>query len=236
MYKVEKYKETDPLSDLITEHYKMLLVLSRFGIALGFGDKNIKEVCEANGVDTQTFLTVVDLLLDDEKVMDFKNRNVSLEALVTYLQRSHDYFLSFRLPSIRNQLAEALPPSSRHAPADVVLRYFDEYVSEVRKHMAYEEDIVFPYIAALRKGEARDNYTIAVFSKQHNQVEERLTEFKHIIIKYYPAKSTNEINSVLFDIFTCEQDLASHNAIEDRLLVPAIKKLEKQIKHHERPH
>ena len=31
---------------------------------------------------------------------------------------------------------------------------------------------------------------------------------------------------MLFDIFTCERDLASHNDIEDRLFIPAIKRLE----------
>ena len=45
----------------------------------------------------------------------------------------------------------------------------------------------------------------------------------------YPATSSNELNSVLFDIFTCEQDLASHNYIEDYLFVPAIQELENQI-------
>ena len=39
------------MSDLICENYPMVLVMSRFGIALGFGEKNIGEVCRQNGVD-----------------------------------------------------------------------------------------------------------------------------------------------------------------------------------------
>ena len=38
MYKNGKYRETDKMSDLICENYPMVLVMSRFGIALGFGD------------------------------------------------------------------------------------------------------------------------------------------------------------------------------------------------------
>ena len=38
------YKPTDKMSGLITSHYKMLFVMSRFGIPLGFGDKTIEEV------------------------------------------------------------------------------------------------------------------------------------------------------------------------------------------------
>ena len=40
MYKNGKYRETDKMSDLICENYPMVLVMSRFGIALGFGEKN----------------------------------------------------------------------------------------------------------------------------------------------------------------------------------------------------
>jgi regulator of cell morphogenesis and NO signaling len=95
--------------------------------------------------------------------------------------------------------------------------------------MKYEEKNVFPYVRSLLQGEKKDNYNIRIFSKQHDQIEMKLTEFKHILIKYYPAKSMNEINSVLFDIFNCEKDLASHNAIEDRLFVPAILDLENKM-------
>ena len=65
-------------------------------------------------------------------------------------------------------------------------------------------------------------------NKSTDQVEAKLGELKNILIKYYPAESSNELNSVLFDIFTCEEDLASHNYIEDALFIPAIKKLEQE--------
>ena len=38
MYKNGMYRETDKMSDLICENYPMVLVMSRFGIALGFGE------------------------------------------------------------------------------------------------------------------------------------------------------------------------------------------------------
>ena len=65
MYKNGMYRETDKMSDLICENYPMVLVMSRFGIALGFGEKNIGEVCRQNGVDACTFLTVVNFLVEE---------------------------------------------------------------------------------------------------------------------------------------------------------------------------
>jgi regulator of cell morphogenesis and NO signaling len=227
-FKFGKYRATDNMSRVLCENYPTLLVLSRFKIALGFGEKNIGEVCKDTGVDTDTFLAIINLLLEDTASVQPVNAHFSLESLIDYLHNSHTYFLDYRLPEIRKQLVEALTSEQKELN-EAVIRYFDEYISQVNKHMKYEEKIVFPYVRSLLKGEKQGNYNIGIFQKQHDQVEAKLIEFKHILIKYYPAKSTNEINSVLFNIFACETDLASHNAIEDRLFIPAIVELESKM-------
>ncbi|MDR0508068.1 MAG: hemerythrin domain-containing protein [Dysgonamonadaceae bacterium] len=224
-FRFGKYRETDSMSRLLCENYSTLLVLSRFGIALGFGDKNIGEVCQDNNVDTDTFLTVINLLLSDNQTVQYTETHFSIESLIAYLHNSHTYFLDYRLPEIRVKLVEVLDPKEKDLNK-AVLHYFDEYVSQVNKHMKYEEKTVFPYVYSLLAEEKKENYHIGIFSKRHEQIEIKLTEFKHILIKYYPAKSSNEINRVLFDIFNCEKDLTSHSAIEDCLLIPAIMELE----------
>lgn len=227
MHRVGKYTAADSMSGLIDNSFRMLLVMSRFRIGLGFGDKTIGEVCRENEVDTATFLAVANMLSHDD--VEPEVEQVSVPGLLDYLHISHDYFLDFRLPMIRARLAEVLGDPKTDL-IKVIVRYFDEYVAEVRKHMMYEEETVFPYVRALLAGECPKNYAIDVFSSHHDQVEARLHEFKNILIKYYPVKSTNEINSVLFDIFNCESDLASHNAVEDMLFTPAVRRLE----HHQK--
>lgn len=226
MYRLGKYNAGDRMSDLVCANYPILLVMSRFGIALGFGDKTIGQVCEESRVDTDTFLTVVNLLLEEDHPVSAGDYVFSIDALVCYLHNSHDYFLGFRLPAIRCKLVEAI--DCRSDVAQAILRYYDQYVEEVEKHMKYEERVVFPYVRALLDGGDDGGYSIEIFRSRHDQVEARLNELKNIIIKYYPADSGNELNSVLFDIFTCAQDLASHNYIEDYLFVPSIVELERQ--------
>ena len=227
MYRLSQYKETDKIGDLICENYPILLVVSRFGISLGFGDKDIAQVCADNGVDTPTFLAVVNLLLDEDESAAPADAPLSVGALVRYLQNSHAYFLDFRLPVIRRELADAL--GSDHGDVSfAVLRFFDEYAAEVRRHMLYEEEKVFPYVRSLLEGRKKGRYRIDIFRRQHDQVEARLTELKNILIRYYPGSGSNELNSALFDIFSCERDLASHNRIEDHLFVPAVVELERK--------
>lgn len=226
------YKPTDKMSDLIASHYKILFVMSRFGIPLGVGDKTIDEVCSENDVDVDTFLVIVEILLENTKCRDLDNLNISLPDIMKYLTNSHDYFLNFRLPNIRENLSRIVNTHKSEVSNELskaIIYYFNEYVAEVKKHMEYENRLVFPYINTLIDKVKADNYNIDVFVRQHNHVEERMTEFKNIIIKYYPAKSTNDINSIMVDIFVCEEDLAAHIYIEDNLLVPMVKHIEKQL-------
>ena len=58
MNEQHKYRATDKMSDLICDNYSLLMVMSRFGLSLGFGDKSVKDVCEAQNVDYRTFLAV----------------------------------------------------------------------------------------------------------------------------------------------------------------------------------
>lgn len=223
MYKSGSYTGDDRMCDLVCDKYSILQVMSRFGIALGFGDKTVTEVCTENKVDAETFLAVVNMLMNHGDGT-ISSAHISVRALTDYLHNSHSYFLSFRLPAIRRKLIEAVDCSLSDV-SFAIMRFFDEYVAEVNKHMAYEEKTVFPYVEALLEGRKSTSYSMEIFRRHHDQVEGKLRELKNIIIKYYPSGGTNELNGVLFDIFTCEQELASHNAVEDEIFIPAVERL-----------
>lgn len=234
MNKHMKYASTDKMSDLICENYSLLLVMSRFGLSLGFGDKTVKQVCEQQGVHTETFLAVVNFMDDECCMPDEYRQNVSIKALMEYLRQAHSYFLDFNLPAIRRKLIDAID-CSQNDVSFLILKFFDEYVNEVRAHMEYENQIVFEYVNTLLAGRDVSGYNISVFAARHNQIEVKLTELKNIIVKYYPAKTNNNLlNSVLFDIYSCEKDLCSHCRVEDYMFVPLIMEFEKKIQNNAR--
>ncbi len=233
MNKTGGYSGEDRMCDLVCDRYPVLQIMSRFGIALGFGDKTIAEVCEESRVDTSTFLAVVNLQMGLGGGREAAG-TVSVRSLTDYLHTSHGYFLDFRLPAIRRKLIEAIDCSQSDV-SFAILRFFDEYVAEVQRHMSYEERTVFPYVESLLAGEKSATYSIEEFRRHHDQVETKLRELKNIIIKYYPSGSTNELNGVLFDIFACEQELASHNAVEDELFIPAVERLASESPQSTRP-
>lgn len=216
------------ISDVILGSSAALLIISRFGIPLGLGDQSIGQVCIEHGVDIKTFLLLLNSsIIDSYEATPELIASVHLDSLLKYLTNSHSYFLDFRLPLIRQRLLSAMS----NCPQDlmyVIRRFFDEYAEEVRKHMSYEDRVVFPYARKLMAGERDSHYNIGIFIKRHDQIELKITELKNLLIKYYIAPTGYEMTSVLNDIFSVEVDLAGHNYIEDTIFTPFIEYLEKQ--------
>lgn len=220
------YKPTDKMRDLVKDNSSLILVMGRFGISLGFGDKSVREICRMHNVDERTFLEVANFVSN----RDYNYYSLSLPSLMGYLKQAHEYFLDFNLPNIRRKLIEAIDCSGANDIAVLIVRFYDEYVTEVRKHMEYENEVVFAYVEQLLQGFLNRNYTISVFAGKHAPIADKLKELKDMVIRYYPEKNNYLLNAVLLEIIMCEQDLTSHCMIEDRLFVPAVQLVEQQLK------
>ena len=134
------------------------------------------------------------------------------------------------MPAIRHKLIEAIDYSEDDI-SFLILKFFDEYMGEVRKHMEYEDETVFKYVEKLLHDDLPSGYQIGTYSKHHDQVGETLTELKNILIKYCPDKvNVNLLNVALSDIYACEEGLEWHSKVEDYLFVPAILNLERRMR------
>ena len=220
------YQAGDKMRDLVRNNSALILVMGRFDISLGFGDKTVREVCRTHHVDEKTFLAVVNYVAG----RDYRFEDVSLSSLIRYLKQSHEYFLDFNLPNIRRKLIEAVDCSEGNDIAMLIIRFYDEYVQAVRKHMEYENETVFSYVEQLLQGHLKRNYTISEFASKHAPIGDKLKELKDVIIRCYPEKNNYLLNAALLEIISCEQDLTSHCQIEDKLFVPAVKLIEQQLR------
>lgn len=215
------------LGDLVCENYQLLLITTRYGIPLGFGERTITQCCRDYGVDEHTLLLIINLTVGHYRELSSEQLSqLNIDALITYLTNSHSYFLDYRLPELRHRLLSAISNSPTELN-NMIRRFFDEYVEEVRKHMNYEDKIVFPYARKLAAGERDPNYSIAIFMKKHDHIEVKITELKNLLIRYFPASAGYEFSNVLNDIFSSEYELAAHNLIEDDIFVPYIELLER---------
>jgi len=223
------YEPDDTMVSLIRDNYDLLQALGSFGIRLGFGDKTVCETCDDNGVDTYTFLAVVNFSINGTG--EFENdERLSVPTLLHYLEACHAYFLDFQLPYIRRELTESL--DEHESLARLILHLYDEYAHEIRRHMRYEQKTLFPYVQSLLDGHPLPNYDVDTFSRHHGAADKKLRELKLLIIKYLPQDGLHnfQLTATLHDIYENEVWLRQHAMVEDHIFVPAIRRLERVTK------
>ncbi|SFW18233.1 regulator of cell morphogenesis and NO signaling [Prevotellaceae bacterium HUN156] len=229
MKNVKMYESQDKMITLIKDNYSVLQALSSFGINLGFGDKTVAETCEMNGVDCHTFLAVVNFTINDLAISE-EDELISVPTLLHYLEASHHYYLDFQLPFIRRELEESI--NEQDALGHLMLKFYDEYAQEIKRHMKYEEKTLFPYVQSLIDGKPIPDYNVEMFSKHHDSADKKLRELKLLIIKYLPSDAhlNSKLTATLYDIYNNEDWLHQHAEVENHIFTPAIRRLEKKLK------
>lgn len=221
------FSESMKLADLIGMNWKLLNVLSRLGIGLGFGENTISEVCQRQGIDVQAFHLICSIYTYDGYVPSAEMLSgADPLTIVTYLHNSHSFYLDKEFASLENNIA-AMVSSCDLAQKKVVARFFADYKSQVVNHFSYEENVVFPYVRALVSGESGEGYSIEQFEENHSDIDGALSDLKNIVMKYLPDTCDTVLrNEVLYRIFRLEEDLAKHTIIEDSVLIPIVNRIE----------
>lgn len=215
------------MSDLIDADYNLLLLLIRLNINLGFGDKKVEEVCAQYNMDPDCFIFLANFqsnrsILDVEKVFE----SLPLESFISYLKTSHAYFLENRLPDIKRKLKKVF--SEDKVLENLVLGFFADYTQEIYEHMTYEDEVVFPYVNSLLSSSAEETYSIDMFEERHNNIEDKMRDLKLILMKYVDRPEDRLLmTKILMELYTLEEELSVHTYIEDELIIPRVRRLEK---------
>lgn len=220
------YASAMRMRELIAGNPDLLPALTRFGIALGFGEATVAEVCASSGVHTDTFLAVVNFLsgfaADPQKV--------DVRSMIAYLGNAHSYFLEYVAPRMRVLLLEAVSTGGSPRLSLALVDFFDRYIAEVRRHTDYEDTVVFSYVSSLLEGggAAGGKFSIADFRSSHRPMTSKLAELKDLLVCHFTADKgrVDKMNTLLFDIVTFERDLKKHCELEDTLFIPVVSLLE----------
>lgn len=219
------YNRRDRLRDIISDNSEILMVLCRFGISLGFGDNSVEQTCRDNDVDTDTFLAVINLISGRR----WEAYKISLPSLIGYLRKTHTHFIDHALPLIKKMLIEGIHQTTTSEISIHIMNFFDNYVADVRKHMEYENDVIFTYVENLLEGKVEDKFHISDFSGRHEHMAGKLEDLKELFVYQYNQASNESINSALCHIIECGKELVVHGEIENKLLFPNVAILEQNL-------
>ena len=206
------------MADMIASNYDLILMLPRFGIPLGFGDKSVKDVCRDYNVDENFFLTVCNIYSFDDYRPDAEEVSaIDTRLVVDHLQASHRYYIDERLPHLQRHL-DHIADSAGEQQSTVLKKYFADYCREVRDHVRREERNLRDLAEGLDDGRRTVGER---YQHSHDNIKDKLSDLTQIILKYIPGERLNEeMMELVFDIMQLSRDLEKHAEIEEMLLTP----------------
>ncbi len=221
------------MSDVLLSNSYFILMLEHFGINLAVQDKTVKEICVENVINPDIFLTFANLFNGIKYEPKAEYTFDDIKTIIGYLKNCHHYYLDEKCPSLKTNIAKLAKKNS--SPETKLLeKFFAEYLSEITTHINYENETVFPYVIKLYRSavkskavSALENYSVTEYKEHHDDIEEKLTDIKNLLIKYLPPKNDRKTRrNILLKLFELEHDLHIHSLIEDSILIPLVQKLE----------
>lgn len=223
----------------VMENMQLLPLFPRFNLKLGFGEMNVREVCDAHQVNLEFFMEIANAYLDEAYIPGEGLSLFSLGTVVEYLTSTHNYYMETALPMVEDKIHCLLERSSlSEKEVNLVTEFFNDYKEDFMVHISEEEQNILPYILELEKQSALSspdpvfiekirNYSIRAFEQEHERLETSLENLSRLIIKYLPPFDDFQLcNQVLTDLSSLVKDLTDHANMEDKILIPRVVKLE----------
>lgn len=218
--------------ELVHNNYHLLPVMNRFGITLGFKDKTVEVVCEEKQIDVHFFLSIVNTFHNIDFFPEEELKSYSPLLLINYLKKTHEYYKNYVLPKLERLLHQMIESSTANKKELFLIeQFYKSYRDELLKHFRDEEEKTFPYSVELYKSRnLKSGYTIHTYEKEHSNVEEKVTDLKNLIIRHVqPVYDNNLCNEFLITLLRFERDIQNHSRIEDKILVPLVEAIEKEL-------
>jgi regulator of cell morphogenesis and NO signaling len=234
MYPSEKIRITEDMkvSDAIISNPYLLLMLGHFGIGMPLMEKTVADVCKVNNINIRLFIIFANLYngIDSGLADTFSSELVT--TIVEYLKNSHKYYEE-KFPDILSVIKQMEDVNS-HKEMALVENFFNGYFDEVKEHLDYENQVVFPYITSLyeetlnpEKSSGKIKYSVSEYRDHHNDIEGKLNDLKSLLIRYLPEGNDTIIRrKLLFSLIELEYDLNIHSRIEDLILIPLVSRME----------
>ncbi len=223
------------MAEILAERPELSLLLEHTGMVLPVGEKTVEKLCLAHGIDTDLFLTLAALYSGETVIPPRDLPESALATIIRCLRNDHVYYLGEMYPAIREAILH-LSAGETPGQASLVLQFFDDYFNEVKEHLSYEEQVAFPYMTSLfpsasETGNNRGSrdYSVQEYKTHHDDIEEKLNDLKHLLIRHLPAAGDQRIRRRILGLLAeLERNLHIHSMIEDLILIPLVERIEKK--------
>ena len=185
------FKNTDKIADIIERDFKQVLLLEHLGVPFIVKEKTVEDICRENNINPTLYLHFATLFANKsvKTVPDFNLDDI--KCVVKYLQNCHNYYLNERANKIIKYVTQ-ISQETNCAGIKLLEDFVQNYIDEIKKHFAYENDIVFPYMISLAN---QDNCSCSTNSRKpkhrtYRQRNRRATPFTCRKLKQRSSRQT----------------------------------------------
>lgn len=218
------------LCDVILDEPSVITVINRFGIALGVGDKSVKEICRQKGIDTNFFLTILNAYIYESFFPENGFDSFGAQEIIGYLEKTNQSYLRYQLPNIERHFKALIDHSDKNNNLPLLLNLYNEVKDEMHKRIDNDNRHWFAEILRHEKGVAPGQLTVEASDARRaaDSTEDKLSDLKNMFVIHLRGDyDRNLCQAVLFAIISFEKDIRQNNRIRNHILYPLAVALKK---------
>lgn len=194
------------------------------------GGRTLAEACEIKKIDPQSVVIEIEAALAGP--VEAVNNPAALppSELADYIVARHHQYLRDELPRLQAMSTRVAHVHGGHTPTLVeVSEVFNGLLEELTEHMAKEEQILFPEIHRMSRGERAAmplDGPIHCMVHEHEIAGTALSRLRELTNDHTaPPEACNTYRALFSGLRDLEEDLHRHIHLENHVLFPAASQL-----------
>lgn len=233
------------VGSIVADDYRTAAVFNAHGIDFCCkGGRSIAEVCKAKGIDPASLESEIQASLDRSNGTDDDVKGWSLGRLIEHIERVHHRYVEARSITLMQFLDKLCTVhGARHPELFAIREEFEDCTHAMAAHMKKEELVLFPFINQLEKAQLHgttppsphfgtvDN-PITMMEHEHEAEGERFRRIASLSQDYTnPPDGCTTYATAYAMLREFEEDLHRHIHLENNILFPRAKALDKHLRH-----
>lgn len=214
------------VGELVAERPGRSRIFHAFGIDFCCqGGRTLRQACETKALPVQTLLDELETEMSEQTPAIPNPAKLPADKLCEYIVDTHHGFLRREFPRLRAMSERVARVHGGHTPS--LIELFEIYMQlehELASHMFKEEQILFPAIHAMCRGETAMSLDgpIACMIHEHDAAGSFVARIRELTHGFQPpADACNTYRALFAGLNDLETDLHRHIHLENHVLFPA---------------
>lgn len=210
------------LCEVIVDEPSVVLVINRFDIVLGVGDRTIKSICKEKGIDTSFFITILNAFINESFFLENVTGAFNAGDVVDYLRKTNNSYLRNQLPNIERHFAALISRSDSNNNLPLLFNFYREVKTEIERRIDSDNQW-FDAIISAEQSNSEVSVAGNAIQAESDSIEDKLSDLINMFVIHLRGDyDRNLCHAVLFAVISLEKDICQNNRIRNRVLRPLV--------------